>query len=102
MTESLLERLQKGIRDLCVTLHTEFFTTVSATQKDESDESMLDLNELLNEDPEEMLAHVAEAISELITIKHQAAVNSEAKDNVVYQKALQRLEAEIRNRVTVR
>lgn len=63
---------------------------------------MLELNELLNEDPEDMLNHISDAIAELISVKHQAAVNPDIKDNAAYQRALQKLEAEIRNRVTVK
>mmetsp|Transcript_19193 Transcript_19193/g.35075 ORF Transcript_19193/g.35075 Transcript_19193/m.35075 type:complete len:99 (+) Transcript_19193:1633-1929(+) len=96
MTDTL-ERLKKSIRDICVTLHTEFYSS-----KEDSDESMLELNELLNEEAEEMLAHISDAVSELINIKHQAALVPDIKENTVYQKALQKLEAEIRNRVTVR
>lgn len=62
---------------------------------------MLELNELLNEDAEDMLAHIRDAVSELLNIKHQAALSPDSKDNAAYQKALQKLEAEIRNRVTV-
>mmetsp|Transcript_19194 Transcript_19194/g.35078 ORF Transcript_19194/g.35078 Transcript_19194/m.35078 type:complete len:104 (+) Transcript_19194:1633-1944(+) len=101
MTDTL-ERLKKSIRDICVTLHTEFYSSVKPKQKEDSDESMLELNELLNEEAEEMLAHISDAVSELINIKHQAALVPDIKENTVYQKALQKLEAEIRNRVTVR
>jgi exonuclease VII large subunit len=78
-------------------LHTEFYNTVQSKQRE--DDSKLDL---LSQDVEEMLTHINDAVSEFISVKHRMAALPGAEDNGVYQKALQKLEAECRSRVTVR
>jgi hypothetical protein len=82
-------------------LHTEFYNTVQPKQREEHEDSMLDVQDLLSQDVEEMLSHINNAVAELISVKHRMAVLPGAEDNGVYQKALQKLEAEIRNRITV-
>lgn len=84
--------LKRKVKDLCVFVHTE----ISNEEVSDSQES---LSELLRLSPEEMIDYVKILVSSLLKKKPEEVDSSGFKG---YQKALQKLEAEVRNHINVR
>jgi hypothetical protein len=104
MTEERLFKLQKAVMDLCVLLHTELSSMVSSTQQDNQDESFMSLGEVLGLDVHEALQHISEAVKDLLRLKRDLKLRNEydgLHSDDQYQKALQKLEHEVRHHIKV-
>lgn len=65
---------------------------------------MMELEEVMALDPQEALMHVGEAIKDLLIVKRTLKLIEDYKDedtNKQYQKALQKLEGEVRNHIKI-
>lgn len=104
MTEERLFKLQKNIMDLCVLLHTELTSMVYPTQQDDAEESFMSLGEVLGLDVSEAIQHITEAVKDLLRMKRDMKLRKEYGDyqcDDQYQKALQKLEHEVRTHIKV-
>lgn len=91
MSVEEFDRLKRKVKDLCVLIHTE--------QLDESDcEPQESLNDLLALSPDEMLDYAKATVTALL-LRETGEVDSSSFKG--YQKALQKLEAEVRSHITV-
>jgi hypothetical protein len=91
--------LDRKIIDICVFLHTE----LSSMQTD-VDDSILELNEVLRLDVSQALDLITENIKELLKIKRSFMLIDEYKNykaHEQYQKALQKLEGEVRHHIKI-
>ncbi|OMJ75220.1 hypothetical protein SteCoe_25698 [Stentor coeruleus] len=91
--------LERKIIDICVFLHTE----LSSMQCD-LDDSILDLNEVLRLEVNQALELITENIKDLLKIKRNFMMIDEYKNykaHEQYQKALQKLEGEVRHHIKI-
>ncbi|CAG9333170.1 unnamed protein product [Blepharisma stoltei] len=89
-----LGKLERKVQKLCLKLHQGLFD-----MQDDSDESMMSVGEVKEIHPLEAMAHVTEAIKELLVLKRSLKTfkeNENFETTKNYQKALQKLEAEVR------
>jgi hypothetical protein len=105
MQEERLFKLQKEVMDLCVLVHTELSSMVRPTQQDDTEDSFISLDEVLGLDVHEAMQHISAAVKDLLGLKRDVKQRREYDDYQTddkYQKALQKLENEVRNHIKVR
>lgn len=90
MSAEAFKRLKRKLRDLCVLLHSE------RIESDES-ERLESLSDLLQLSPEDMVDYMKQLVESLVQGRKEAS----SSDFKSYQKALQKLEAEVRNHIQV-
>jgi len=101
----ILSDMQRQVREICVYLHTEFVALVAARQRDNEEDSFMDLSEVLSLDVTESLEHIAAAVKELMSAKRdlktcrETAVDQDERER--YERALQKVESEVRNHIKV-
>ena len=91
--------LEKKIIDICVFLHTE----LSSMQSD-LDDSIMELTEVLRLEPSQALELITDNIKELLKAKRNFLSMDEYKNykaHEQYQKALQKLEGEVRHHIKI-
>ena len=91
--------LEKKIIDICVFLHTEL-----GSMQSNLDDTLMDLSEVLHLQVNQALELITENIRELLKVKRNFAVMEEYKTykaHEQYQKALQKLEGEVRNHIKI-
>ena len=91
--------LEKKLIDVCVFLHTE----LSSMQND-LDDSIMELSQVLRLDPHRALEQITENIKDLLKIKRNFSRMDEYKGykaHEQYQKALQKLEGEVRHHIKI-
>jgi valyl-tRNA synthetase len=91
--------LEKKIIDICVFLHTELSSIHS-----ELDDSVLELTEVLRLEPVQALELISENIKDLLKVKRNFVMIDEYKNykaHEQYQKALQKLEGEVRHHIKI-
>lgn len=91
--------LEKKIIEICVFLHTEL-----SSMQSHLDDSILELSEVLRLDPYQALELIVESIKDLLKVKRNFIQMDEYKSykaHEQYQKALQKLESEVRNHIKI-
>ena len=91
--------LEKKIIDICVFLHTELSSIHS-----DLDDSIMDLSDILRLDANQAIELITENIKELLKIKRNFIMMEEYKNykaHEQYQKALQKLEGEVRHHIKI-
>ncbi|CAG9321717.1 unnamed protein product [Blepharisma stoltei] len=99
MSLERLTKLEKKIMDICVFLHTEI-----SSMNDKTDESMMDLSDVLQLDSFESLENISDTIKDLLRIKRDFQMSEDYnhyRSHEQYQKALQKLEGEVRNHIKI-
>ncbi|CAG9316426.1 unnamed protein product [Blepharisma stoltei] len=98
MGEEDQRNLEKSIQDLCVLIHTEFGTM------GEENPFGVGITEVIHMDSFQALASIMNITDGLLDIKKQARGTPEYQqflDNETYQRALQKLENEVRNHIKI-
>lgn len=91
--------LEKKITDICVFLHTEL-----SSMHTNLDDTILDISEVLRLDTPQALELIVENIKDLLKIKRNFSMLEEYqgyKAHEQYQKALQKLEGEVRHHIKI-
>lgn len=91
--------LEKKIIDICVFLHTEL-----SSMQSQLDDSIMELSEVLRLDPYQALELIVDSIKDLLKVKRNFIQMDEYKSykaHEQYQKALQKLESEVRNHIKI-
>ena len=100
MSADKLHRLQRGVVDLSVFVHTE----VSNLAPDDSMETGMELGQVLELDPVDALLQVKKVVADLLKFKRDVMLTREYDDFKTmqqYQSALQKLESEVRNHIKI-
>ena len=91
--------LEKKIIDICVFLHTEL-----SSMQSNLDDTLMDLSDVLHLEVNQALELITENIRELLKVKRNFLVMEEYKNykaHEQYQKALQKLEGEVRHHIKI-
>ena len=96
--DQMLEFLEESIKNLCVLIHTEL------SSSGEENPYGLEIEEVIQLSPEQALDHISRVLEELIQLKKQISQlenYQDFKNSDNYEKALQKLENEVRNHIKV-
>ena len=94
-----MSRLEKRIKDICV-----YMTTELSNLEDEEEENSLEISQITKMNAEEVLEHIFMVLQDLVKAKRDFQMLGEYqhyKDQLQYQKALQKLESEVRNHIKI-
>lgn len=104
MSDDRLRKIEKAIIDICVYLHTELSSMVIYIQSHQDNESLMELTSILKLDSFSALDHITEVSKDLISKVRDFRMMEEydsLQSHEQYEKALQKLESEVRNHIKV-
>jgi hypothetical protein len=99
MEKSCTKSLEKGLIDLCLFIHTEYHSATA-----EPNESVIELSDILQLDSFEALGLIKDTLTTLIRQYFEYEQLQDYKDvrtNEGYEKALQKLESEVRSHIQI-